>query len=187
MGEPKLNEIIEEMPLSDLIPQQRNLNKHTPRGMGMLEDSLQKVGWIGAGTMAANGEIFDGSARHEKADLLGKNAIIINSDGTRPIYIKRTDIPTADDERAVRAGILANRVSEINLQWDNEELLEIQEAGEIDLGDYWFKDELSQLLDIPLDLSDIDNAEQNQASGSGQKEIKCTCPKCGHEFIQNSK
>ncbi|MEM9949484.1 MAG: hypothetical protein AAF810_25925 [Cyanobacteria bacterium P01_D01_bin.36] len=59
----ELYDLVEERPLSTLLPQQNNFNKHTQRGMGMLERSIGEVGWIGAGTMAANGEIFDGSAR----------------------------------------------------------------------------------------------------------------------------
>ncbi len=34
--------------------------------------------------------------------------------------MKRTDIPNARDPRAIRAGIAANRVAEINLEWDLE-------------------------------------------------------------------
>lgn len=46
-------------------PQRKNANRHTPRGMGLLEGSIEQDGWIGAITTAADGETFDGSARVE--------------------------------------------------------------------------------------------------------------------------
>ena len=141
-----LKDIIEERPLSALMPQQRNANKHTQRGMGMLENSIQQVGWIGAGTMAANGEIFDGSARFEKADLLEKDAIIVKTDGTKPVYVMRTDIESASDEKAIKAGIAANRVAEVNLEWDSEVLVNLNDEGLIDIDDYWLPHEMNVLL-----------------------------------------
>lgn len=105
--------------LSDFLPQQNNANKHTERGLSALETSVQLDGWIGAITVAANGETFDGSARIEKGvatDLT--DAIIVETDGRRPIVHIRTDIPTAADERAIRLGIAANRVAQLDLDWD---------------------------------------------------------------------
>jgi hypothetical protein len=51
--------------ISDFRPQRQNANRHTPRGLGMLDESISDGGWIGAITTAANGETFDGSARLE--------------------------------------------------------------------------------------------------------------------------
>jgi hypothetical protein len=124
---------------SEFRPQARNANSHTDRGMEMLESSIDEVGWIGAITVAADGEVFDGSARHEVAGrALPKDAVVIDHDGKKAIYIRRTDIPNAKDPRAVKAGILANRTAEVNLEWDTEALEAIGE--EIDLTP-WFTDE----------------------------------------------
>lgn len=49
--------------MSDEIrPQRRNANRHTERGMAALEQSIDQDGWIGAITVAADGETFGGSA-----------------------------------------------------------------------------------------------------------------------------
>ena len=95
------------MDISDFRPQRRNANRHTKRGMGMLENSLQKDGWIGAQTAAADGEMIAGSARLEVAGdkFADMEPIVIDSDGTRPVIIRRTDIPNADDPRAVRLAL----------------------------------------------------------------------------------
>lgn len=148
MPQEELYDRIEERPLSALLPQSNNLNKHTQRGMGMLEKSISEVGWIGAGTMAADGTIFDGSARHEKADALEANVLIVKTDGTQPVYVMRTDIPTADDERAVKAGLLANRVAEVNLDWDVPLLIEANDDGLIDIDEFWLPHEQEVLLDV---------------------------------------
>ena len=52
-------------------PQRKNANRHTQRGMQALERSLDQDGWIGAITVAADGETFDGSARVEKPPRMG--------------------------------------------------------------------------------------------------------------------
>ena len=125
-------------------PQAKNANRHTQRGMQALETSLATDGWIGAITVAADGETFDGSARVEKTAENGMldDAIVIDSDGTRPIVVRRTDIPNAQDERAVRLGIAANRVASLNLEWEPDVLAGL--AG-IDLSSLFTAAEFAEL------------------------------------------
>lgn len=127
-------------------PQRRNANRHTQRGMSALEQSVQADGWIGAITVAADDETFDGSARIETAAATGfDDPIVVESDGTRPVVVRRVDIPTADDPRAVRLGLAANRVAELNLDWDTTVLAALGES--IDLSQFWTRDELAGLLE----------------------------------------
>mgnify|MGYP007132407904 FL=1 len=87
----------------------------------MLETSMQEVGYAGPMIAAADGEIIDGSARHEiAANVFGSDAepIVVESDGKRPIIVKRTDIPNAKTHAAKRLAAYANRVGEVNLEWD---------------------------------------------------------------------
>ena len=137
--------------LSDFRTQERNLNKHRPRGMGQLSNIISKEGWQSAITVAANNETFSGSARLETAqELFGDESepIVFDIDGTRPVILRRTDIPTADDPRAIRFGIADNRISELNYDLDIELLQETAQI--IDISDLYFDDELAKL------------AEQNQ-------------------------
>ena len=139
-------------PLTSIKPQRRNANRHTPRGMGALEGSIQRDGWIGAITVAADGETFDGSARLEVGTTAGfEDAIIVESDGSRPIVVKRTDIPSADDARAVRLGLAANRVASLNLEWEPDVLAEL--AAEMDLSALFSKDELAELAQPALPMA----------------------------------
>jgi hypothetical protein len=116
------------------VPQRANANRHTQRGMAALERSIQDDGWIGAITVAADGETFDGSARVEKTAENGMldEAIYVRTDGTKPVVIVREDIPTATDPRAIRLGINANRIASLNLEWEPDVLAGIAEMG-IDL------------------------------------------------------
>lgn len=123
--------------------QTRNANRHTQRGMAALSSSIEADGWIGAITLAADGESFDGSARIEVSDNLD-DAIVVRSDGTRPILHIREDIPSADDPRAVRLGVAANRVAQLNLEWDSELLAGI--GDELDLSGLWNDDEWAALI-----------------------------------------
>ena len=132
--------------LTDFKPQRKNSNKHTPRGLSALEQSIQADGWIGAITVAADGETFDGSARIEVGAATGfEDAIVVESDGTRPIVHVRKDIPTADDPRARRLGHAANRVAQMNLDFDPAVILADIEAG-VNLAALWRPDELEALV-----------------------------------------
>ena len=134
--------------ISDFRPQKENANKHTARGMGMLDNSISQGGWMGAMTSAADGEIFDGSARLETAyDRFGEEIepIVIDADGTRPIIVRRTDIPSANDPKARKLSIAANRIAPVNLDWDPEVLKAIGE--EIDISDLFYDNEIDDLFE----------------------------------------
>ena len=126
-------------------PQRVNANKHNLRGMKALDDSIVQDGWIGAITTAADGETFDGSARLETLQNgEGADPIVVEIDGTRPVILKRLDIANADDPKAQRLAIAANRVAELNLDWDADILAELSQ--EINLTGLWSDEELSNLL-----------------------------------------
>jgi hypothetical protein len=69
--------------------------------------------------------------------------IIVESDGTRPIVVKRIDIPNADDPRAKRLGVAANRIGQLNLEWEPDVLAEL--AKDVDVSGLFFPDELAEL------------------------------------------
>jgi hypothetical protein len=160
--------------LSDFQPQRRNANQHTPRGLGMLDQSIAENGWIGAITTAADGETFDGSARLETIyTRLGSEVepIVVESDGTRPVILRRTDIPTATDPRALKLAIAANRVAEIDLNWDAEVLAEL--AEEIDISGLFTADELSGLLE-DIEVEPPRETEDDEASAADDLEKAAT-------------
>lgn len=106
-------------------PQRKNLNKHTERGTKELASSIQRDGWIGAVTVAADDETFDGSNRIKVGGEAFDNPIVVESDGTRPVVVKRVDIPTADDPKAQRLGFTANQIQAMDYDPDAALLREL--------------------------------------------------------------
>jgi DNA modification methylase len=108
------------------IPQQKNANRHTLHGLRLLEKSIQADGFIDAQTAAADGEIISGSARLElSADKFADvEPIIVESDGSRPVVVIRTDIPNASDPRARRLSIAANQIGATDWNPDGDLLRE---------------------------------------------------------------
>jgi len=106
--------------LSELVPDDKNNNKHTAYGMDLLEKSVNKVGIIESITVSNDDKIISGNARHE---VIGKHftkdALVIETDGTQPIVIKRTDIES-DTKQFYEASILANTTSKKNIDFDME-------------------------------------------------------------------
>ena len=116
--------------LSDISPQAANANRHTARGLGALATSIGADGWIGAITVAADGETFDGSARTEVGVAAGfAEAIVVDSDGSRPVIVRRVDVPTATDPRAKRLSLAANRIAQLNLDLDPAVVLAYADEG----------------------------------------------------------
>ncbi len=52
---------VKETKIDAFKPQGRNANRHSQRGMGTLEASMRKHGYVAPMTAAADGEIIDGS------------------------------------------------------------------------------------------------------------------------------
>ena len=173
--------------LSDFRTQERNLNRHKPRGMGMLDNIIAKDGWQSAITVANDNQVFAGSARLEVAqERFGDESepIVFDIDGTRPVILRRVDIPTADDPRAIRLGIADNRISELNYDPDIELLSAI--AEEVDISDMYFEDELAALVEADRN-EEQDNEPYNPESSTKEVntedfEFDCKCPKCGFEY-----
>jgi hypothetical protein len=104
----------------DIKPDSRNTNKHTEYGMHTLDNSLEQVGIIESVTISNDNVIISGNARHEKiGQKFTNDAIIVETDGTTPVVIKRTDIESGTKEFH-KASILANTVAQKNQNIDVE-------------------------------------------------------------------
>lgn len=139
--------------LSNLIPDNKNNNKHTAYGMDLLEKSVNKVGIIESITVSNDDKIISGNARHE---VIGKNfdkeAIVIETDGTQPIIIKRTDIES-NTKQFYEASILANTTAKKNIDFDIEVIESLGVEYDIDVVDLG--------VDI-VEYNNIDYSEKNK-------------------------
>ena len=174
----KSKPVLEDGNIESFRPQRRNLNKHKPRGMSALEASMRKHGYVAPMTAAADGELLDGSARLEMvANVFDEDVLVIRHDGTKPVIMVRTDIPNASTNEARAISAEANRIAQINLDWDAAELLADLNAG-IDFSGMFDKDELDGLLsglvapkkveDPGADVSKADELQKKWNTSLGQ-------------------
>lgn len=117
--------------LSTLEPDQRNANKGTERGRAMLGRSISELGAGRSIVIDAKGRTVAGNKSLEAFVAAGMTeAIVVESDGTRPIVVKRTDWNLNDKKGAARKYAYAdNRIGEIDLSWDIDILLADADAG----------------------------------------------------------
>lgn len=134
--------------LSDLALDSGNANKGTERGRQAIEASIREFGFADAGTLDKHNTIIGGNKRTLAAGVIGMDeAIIIDVDGTQPVYIRRNDLDlsSTEDDRARRLAYALNRSQQLSLDWDTEQLMADLNAG-FDLSALWRQDELDELL-----------------------------------------
>lgn len=143
---------ITEGKISDLQFDDKNFNKGTQYGDAMLEKSLSKYGAGRSILVDKNNNIIAGNKTAGKAGEMGmENALIIESDGTQLIVVKRTDIDLDSDEGRGLA-FADNFVSKVNLEWDYEAI-----AGGVDsetIKDFGFSFDFDFGEDDEKDYSD---------------------------------
>lgn len=103
--------------LSDIIPDDRNANAHTERGEYMLLRSVARFGFLEPGVLDANGRVISGNHRLEvAADVLdAADAIVVDIDGTRPVFVRRRDLDLTTPEGR-EAAIALNRSAQVGIQ-----------------------------------------------------------------------
>jgi len=109
----------------------RNARKHRERGKKLLSASLKARKFFRPVAAVADSTIMAGNSTMAEAANIGmKEAIVIESDGTRPIVHVRTDIKNAQSKIARRLALEDNRVAELSLEWDAEILAaELSDEG----------------------------------------------------------
>lgn len=153
---------VSKVRLDSLIPDDSNANKGTIRGTKALENSIQQFGFIEAGTLDKNNRIMGGNKRAEAvaAINLSDEVIIVETDGSKPIYLKTPyDLDTPEGRKIAYA---LNRIHELNFELDPAQLVIDLESG-LDLLDLWNPDELSVMLE---------GAADSLLGGDGVKDVE---------------
>ena len=145
MGKKKITKI------TDLQPDPRNFNIHTPFGMGLLEKSMQQHGFMEAGVISEDGVIISGNARQETANNIGiEDVEIIDTDGKRAIYLRAKGIKSGTKEFHELA-LKLNATAKANIVFDAELVeAELSEAVCEEWGlDTGTKDEFGTQFTLP--------------------------------------
>jgi hypothetical protein len=136
-------------------PASKNNNLHTERGAGMLEKAMHSDGYVAPITAAANGEVLDGSQRLEtSADVFGNEVLVVEHDGTRPVIMVRTDIPNADTPQAQHIAVAANRVAEVDLNFNTDILAQIASENQGLLDDLFSSKEMEKMMAVAEENED---------------------------------
>jgi len=127
---------------------QRNANKGTKRGKALLDQSLKELGGGRSILLDKDGNIIAGNKTFEGAQEAGLQVRVIKAGREELIAVQREDLDLNDPEgEARRLAYLDNRVSELDLAWNAEQMAEDAAAG-LDFDSMGFLEgELRQLLE----------------------------------------
>jgi hypothetical protein len=131
------------MHISDLKTDPNNANKGTERGQQALQQSLEQYGAGRSILIDKNGYIIAGNKTAEQAGQLGINDVkVVEVDGNTLVAVKRTDLDI-EDETARQMAYADNRVGQLSLEWDADQL--IADAENMDIP-FFTDDELNGLI-----------------------------------------
>ncbi len=163
--------------LEDLVPDPKNANKGTARGAALLEDSLRRLGAARSVVADRDGNLIAGNKTHERAVELGLGVKVVETNGHDLVVVKRNDLSLDDptDRRARELAFMDNRVGELDLDWDAQQVLEARESG-IDLDAVGFRDdEVAALLNEDPVVTDDDETPQRDPQHKSEKFIEIYC------------
>lgn len=165
--------------IEDLTPDARNANKGTARGRSLLEDSLRRYG-AGRSILAdKHGNLIAGNKTAEVAAELGLAIRTIETDGNELVVVQRNDLDLNTDEAARMLGYADNRVGEVSLDWDLDQIQQDVDAG-VDLAPFFTNADLDELLAELAVPTFLPVGEDEQ--GRLDQKAQCTCPACGEVF-----
>ncbi len=146
--------------ISELIPDDKNFNKGTEYGNALIEKSFQKFGAGRSILLDKNNRIIAGNKSTENFGASGgEDVLIVESDGTKLIAVKRTDIDL-DTPQGRELALADNATAKANIVWDEEIIVE--EIG-VEVAEEWgVKVEDGNIIDYSdknkeLDLNDFED------------------------------
>lgn len=121
--------------IKDLIPDDKNFNKGSEFGNSLIEKSFRKFGAGRSILLDKNNRIIAGNKSVENAGAIGmENVIVVESDGTQIIAVKRTDIDL-DSPIGREMALADNASAKANIVFDAELIqAELSEAVAVEWG-----------------------------------------------------
>lgn len=115
--------------LADLTPDPQNARRHNPRNVGMLVDSLHKVGAARSIVVDENGVVLAGNATIEAAAEAGIHRVkTVEADGNEIVAVVRRGL---SKEQKTKLALYDNRVAEL-AEWNPEILVQLTETKELE-------------------------------------------------------
>ena len=125
-----------EAKIDALIPDNLNANKGTEYGEHLIDKSFRELGAGRSVLIDKNNRLIAGNKSTEKCAEIGiDDVIIVETDGTKLVAVKRTDIDI-DSKQGRELALADNATSKANLDWDEENLTAIKENWGVDAQDW---------------------------------------------------
>lgn len=176
---------VEVVPLSTLHLDPHNANKHTERGHKLVEQSIRKRGIARPGFAARNSEgelvMLGGnlSSLEVPVDIGLDEAVLVYTDGTRPIVHVRTDLDAGSDEARLLA--LEDNVS--GVQSYDPDIVELAEMVDIEGFDEIISEkEYRQLLADAVMFDPVNESDMPRLD----ELTPVICPHCGKNIHEHS-
>lgn len=162
----------------DLMPDPDNRRAHNPRNVGMIVDSLHRVGAGRSIVIDEDGVVLAGNGVVEAAAEAGIEQVrIIEASGHELIAVRRRGL-TPEQKRHL--AISDNRAAEL-ATWNLDQLRADAEAG-LDLAEFFSPVELADLLGADAPTPKFTPVEPTHRLDSLAENT--TCPACGHSWHQ---
>ena len=124
---------IKEAKISDLVFDDKNFNKHTEYGMSLIEKSIRNNGVGRSILIDKNNRIIAGNGVTEIAGQIGLEDVqIVETDGTKIIAVKRTDIDL-DSKQGREMALADNATASVDLAWDADTIADVSAEFDIDV------------------------------------------------------
>lgn len=149
---------------ADLRPDDRNANKGSTRGGGMIEESLQRLGCGRSVVADKNGKLIAGNKTTEAFIANGnQDVLVVRTDGSQLVVVQRTDLDLDVDEDARLLAYADNRTSEVSHEWDTAVLFNDSKDERLDLSWLFRGDELDEIFNAgnEADSGDDDDSKSD--------------------------
>lgn len=154
---------MKKLKITDLQFDKGNANRGTDRGRKLLVESLTKLGAGRSIVCDRHGTVIGGNKTLESAQKLGLDIEVIHTQGDKLVAVIRDDLDLQSDPKARELALADNRIAELDLSWDVEQLL--QDIDHTTIEDLWSDTELQRLQDS-LDLQEFEAIATNNIDNS---------------------
>lgn len=145
-----MSKTLKQFTITDLTLDKKNANRGTDRGKKLLAESLNKLGAGRSIVCDRNGKVIGGNKTLEQALALGLEVEIIHTQGDKLVAVVRDDLDLDTDSKARELAYSDNRIAELDLSWDVDQILE--DLDSITIDGLWTPEEIERLQN-GLDLA----------------------------------
>lgn len=150
-----------EVEIGQLIPDGNNFNRGTDEGKKLIRKSLHDFGAGRSVLIDKDNRIIAGNKTHENADAADiRKVIVVETDGTELVAVKRTDIGI-DTKEGRELALADNATAHVNLEWNVDELTEAADDYGINLDDWGFDFTDTEMTGTTDTFGEIDEIEKN--------------------------